>query len=47
VSCEENNKLALTFSETETNNIVAEMKTDMAPGPDGLAVLFLKASGHW
>jgi hypothetical protein len=43
VSQEENNNLALTFSEVELENIVNDMKTNTAPGPDGLPVIFFKS----
>ncbi|KAK1693865.1 hypothetical protein QYE76_010562 [Lolium multiflorum] len=42
VSEEENVALAYTFSETELEAIVKEMKTDTAPGPDGFPVAFFK-----
>jgi hypothetical protein len=42
VSEEENNSLALTFTEIELGVIFKEMKTDTAPGPDGFPVLFFK-----
>jgi hypothetical protein len=40
---EDNNQLMITFSETELDYIVREMKSDTAPGPDGLPVLFFKS----
>jgi hypothetical protein len=43
VSPEENNNLALTFSEAELENIINDMKTNTAPGPDGLPVIFFKS----
>jgi hypothetical protein len=43
VSQEENIELALTFSELELENIVMDMKTNTAPGPDGLLVIFFKS----
>ncbi|KAK1692879.1 hypothetical protein QYE76_009576 [Lolium multiflorum] len=42
VSEEENVNLALTFSESELEAIVKDMKTDTAPGPDGFPVVFFK-----
>jgi hypothetical protein len=42
VSQEKNNNLALTFSEVELDNITNDMKTNTAPGPDGLPVIFFK-----
>ncbi|KAK1697110.1 hypothetical protein QYE76_013807 [Lolium multiflorum] len=42
VSTEENEGLALTFSEQELEEIVKDMKSDTAPGPDGFSVLFFK-----
>jgi mannosylglycoprotein endo-beta-mannosidase len=38
----ENLNLALTFSENELSEIVKEMKSDMAPGPDGFPVAFFQ-----
>jgi hypothetical protein len=42
VSQEENDSLALTFSEEELDGLVKDMKTNTAPGPDGLPVIFYK-----
>ncbi|KAK1683865.1 hypothetical protein QYE76_044713 [Lolium multiflorum] len=42
VSQAEKDRLALTFSEEELENIVKDMKTNTAPGPDGLPVIFFK-----
>jgi hypothetical protein len=42
VSQEENNLLALTFSEEELDVILKDMKTNTAPGLDGLPVIFYK-----
>jgi hypothetical protein len=42
VSLEDNNQLMITFTETELDFIVREMKSDTAPGPDGFPVLFFK-----
>jgi mannosylglycoprotein endo-beta-mannosidase len=42
VSLEDNNQLMITFTETELDSIVREMKSDTAPGPDGFPVLFFK-----
>jgi hypothetical protein len=42
VSDEENVGLARTFSEEELEAIVKDMKTETAPGPDGLPVAFFK-----
>jgi hypothetical protein len=44
VSQEENYGLALAFSELELDNIVKDMKTNTAPGPDGLPVIFFRSS---
>jgi hypothetical protein len=38
----ENEDLALTFTSLELDQILAEMKPDSAPGPDGLPVAFFK-----
>ena len=43
VSLEENERLALTFSEEELEEVVKDMKLDTAPGPDGFPVPFFKA----
>jgi hypothetical protein len=42
VSREDNNHLMVTFSESELDYIVREMKSDTAPGPDGFPILFFK-----
>jgi hypothetical protein len=42
VSAEENEELALTFSEQELEEIVKDMKSDTAPGPDSFPVHFFK-----
>jgi mannosylglycoprotein endo-beta-mannosidase len=42
VSSAENEALCLTFSEDELEQVIQEMKTDTAPGPDGFPVLFFK-----
>ena len=41
VSDEENETLMRTFTATELDCIVREMKSDTAPGPDGFPVPFL------
>jgi hypothetical protein len=38
----ENLNLALTFSESELSEIVKEMKSDTAPGPNGFPVAFFQ-----
>ena len=45
VSAEENLALSLTFSESELEGIVLEMKSNTAPGPDGFPVS-LRGSGQ-
>jgi hypothetical protein len=42
VSPEENEEVMCTFSLEELDNLVQDMKSDTAPGPDGLHVQFLK-----
>ncbi|XP_051221392.1 uncharacterized protein [Lolium perenne] len=42
VSPEENHDLELTFTAEELDEVLAGMKQDSAPGPDGLPVLFFK-----
>ena len=42
VSAEDNVKLMLTFSETELENLVMDMKTNTTPGPDGFPMAFFK-----
>jgi hypothetical protein len=39
---EENAMLMVTFSESEFDAIIREMKSDTAPGPDGFPMLFFK-----
>jgi mannosylglycoprotein endo-beta-mannosidase len=43
VSPEENFKMAITFSERELDEVLAQTKTETAPGPDGLPVAFFKS----
>jgi hypothetical protein len=43
VSPEENIKMAITFSEWELDEVLAQTKTETAPGPDGLPVAFFKS----
>ncbi|KAK1669324.1 hypothetical protein QYE76_057483 [Lolium multiflorum] len=43
VTSEENNGLALTFSEAELESLVNDMKSNTAPGPDGLPVICFKS----
>ncbi|KAK1698474.1 hypothetical protein QYE76_015171 [Lolium multiflorum] len=43
VTSEENDGLALTFSEAELECLVNDMKSNTAPGPDGLPVIFFKS----
>jgi hypothetical protein len=38
----ENRELELTFSPEEVDEVLASMKSDSAPGPDGLPVVFFK-----
>jgi hypothetical protein len=45
VSSTENEGLLLTLSEQELEQIVKDMKSDTAPGPDGFPVMFFKK--HW
>jgi hypothetical protein len=42
VSQEENDNLMRTYSEKELEEIVMDMKSDSAPGPDGFPVFFFK-----
>jgi hypothetical protein len=42
VSQEENDNLMRTFSEKELEDIVMDMKSDSAPGPNGFPVFFFK-----
>jgi hypothetical protein len=42
VSEEENHDLELTFTAEELDDVLMSMKQDLAPGPDGLPVLFFK-----
>ena len=42
-SAEENHELALSFLPEELDKVLQETKTDTAPGPDGLPVLFFKS----
>jgi hypothetical protein len=42
ISDEENRSLELTFTPAELDEVLAGMKPDSAPGPDGLPVLFFK-----
>lgn len=42
VSPEENQELELTFTADELDEVLASMKQDSAPGPDGLPVMFFK-----
>jgi hypothetical protein len=42
VSIEENDHLALTFSEAELDTIIANLKTETTPGPKGFTVMFFK-----
>jgi hypothetical protein len=42
VSQEENDNLMRTFSEKELEELVMDMKSDSAPGPDGFPVFFFK-----
>ena len=43
VTDEENEELMLTFSEKDLDEVLASMKVDTAPGPDGLPVIFYKS----
>jgi hypothetical protein len=43
VSPEENIKMLITFSELELDEVLAQTKTEAAPGPDGLPVSFFKS----
>jgi hypothetical protein len=43
VSQEENDSLTVTLSEVELENIANDMKSNTAPGPDGLPVIFFKS----
>jgi hypothetical protein len=42
VSSQENDDLMRTFTVEELDAVLHETKTDTAPGPDGLPVLFYK-----
>jgi hypothetical protein len=42
ISEEENGELELTFIADELDDVLASMKVDLAPGPDGLPVAFFK-----
>jgi hypothetical protein len=42
ISEEENGELELTFTTVELDDVLASMKVDSAPGPDGLPVAFFK-----
>jgi hypothetical protein len=42
ISEAENRDLELTFTPEELDAVLAYMKPDSAPGPDGLPVLFFK-----
>jgi hypothetical protein len=42
VSEAENKHITLTFTQTELDAIISDMKTDTARGPDGFPVLFFK-----
>jgi hypothetical protein len=39
---EENDELMLSFAGEELDKVLASMKDDTAPGPDGLSVVFFK-----
>jgi hypothetical protein len=40
---EENSRMAITFSERYLDEVLAQTKTETAPGPDGLPVAFFKS----
>jgi hypothetical protein len=42
ISEEENGELELTFTADELDDVLASMKVDSAPGPDGLPVAFFQ-----
>jgi hypothetical protein len=46
VSDEENNNLMLTFSGEDMDKVLASMKTNTAPGPDGFPVFLFKSFWH-
>jgi hypothetical protein len=43
VSPDENCRMAITFTERDLDEVLAQTKTETAPGPDGLPVAFFKA----
>jgi hypothetical protein len=43
VSLEENIKVTITFIEQDLDEVMAQTKTETAPGPDGLPVAFFKS----
>jgi mannosylglycoprotein endo-beta-mannosidase len=43
VSLEENCRMAITFTDRDLDEVLAQTKTETAPGPDGLPVAFFKS----
>jgi hypothetical protein len=46
VSPQENDDLMRSFTAEELDWILKDTKSDTAPGPDGLPVIFFKSFGH-